>query len=156
MDGNVIAYNIANFVGMLFVLEFGADKFIEHSVIVARRTGIPESMIALLTAGAEWKELGPVLPLLHAVFCSDSPVLLLQLIVVVALLAQGRPSLAIGNMIGSAISNILGAFSLGLLFRQSAEHVRFDRNSRIHSLFCLSPPQQSCPSLTSAFSPTGW
>ena len=61
----------------------------------------------------------------------------MQLVVVVASLVQGRPSLALGNIIGSAISNILGAFSLGLLFRPRGKPVQFDRSSRIYSLFML-------------------
>ncbi|KAI4837608.1 hypothetical protein E4T44_08256, partial [Aureobasidium sp. EXF-8845] len=48
-----IAYNVASFMYALFALEFGADKFIDHTAIVADRTGIPESIIGLLTAGAE-------------------------------------------------------------------------------------------------------
>ncbi|KAF5593431.1 sodium calcium transporter [Fusarium pseudoanthophilum] len=112
--GDAIVYNVAVFISTLFLLEFGADKFVDHTAIVARRTGIPDTVIALLTAGAEWEEL----------------------VVVVASLAQGRPSLAVGNIIGSAISNILGAFSLGLLFRPAGSRVEFDRSSRIYSL-CL-------------------
>lgn len=50
------AFNIAAFVCSLFVLEFGADKFIKHTAIVSRRTRIPEGVIGLLTAGAEWEE----------------------------------------------------------------------------------------------------
>ncbi|KAL5610310.1 hypothetical protein FOVSG1_004991 [Fusarium oxysporum f. sp. vasinfectum] len=114
INGDAIAYNVAVFISALFLLEFGADKFVDHTAIVARRTGIPDTVIALLTAGAEWEEL----------------------VVVVASLAQGRPSLAVGNIVGSAISNILGAFSLGLLFRPTGSHVEFDRSSRIYSL-CL-------------------
>ncbi|KAF5639306.1 sodium calcium transporter [Fusarium sp. NRRL 52700] len=114
VNGDAIPYNVAVFISTLFLLEFGADKFVDHTAIVARRTGIPDTVIALLTAGAEWEEL----------------------VVVVASLAQGRPSLAVGNIIGSAISNILGAFSLGLLFRPTGSHVEFDRSSRIYSL-CL-------------------
>ncbi|KXH55783.1 hypothetical protein CSAL01_11792 [Colletotrichum salicis] len=53
-----------------------------HPAIVARRTGIPDTLIALITAGAEWEELA----------------------VVVSALAQGRASLALGNIVGSAIS----------------------------------------------------
>ncbi|KAF5687828.1 sodium calcium transporter [Fusarium denticulatum] len=113
-NSDAIAYNAAVFISTLFLLEFGADKFVDHTAIVARRTGIPDTLIALLTAGAEWEEL----------------------VVVVASLAQGRPALAVGNIIGSAISNILGAFSLGLLFRPTGSHVEFDRSSRIYSL-CL-------------------
>ncbi|KAF4434139.1 hypothetical protein FACUT_7991 [Fusarium acutatum] len=114
INGDAIAYNVAVFISTLFLLEFGADKFVDHTAIVARRTGIPDTVIALLTAGAEWEEL----------------------VVVVASLAQGRPSLAVGNIIGSAISNVLGAFSLGLLFRPTGSHVEFDRSAKIYSL-CL-------------------
>lgn len=45
--------------------------------------------------------------------------------------------MAVGNIVGSAISNILGAFSLGLLFRPKGEPVQFDKSSRIYSLFLL-------------------
>ncbi|KAF4958767.1 hypothetical protein FGADI_2111 [Fusarium gaditjirri] len=114
INGDAIAYNVAIFISTLFLLEFGADKFVDHTAIVAHRTGIPDTVIALLTAGAEWEEL----------------------VVVVASLAQGRPSLAVGNIIGSAISNILGAFSLGLLFRPTGSYVEFDRSSRVYTL-CL-------------------
>ena len=55
-NGDIIAFNIASFICALFVLEFGADKFIDHTAIVARRTGISQALIGLLTAGAEWEE----------------------------------------------------------------------------------------------------
>lgn len=42
-----------------------------------------------------------------------------------------------GNIIGSAISNILGAFSLGLLFRGTEGAAQFDRSSRIYSVLLL-------------------
>ncbi|KAK7450020.1 hypothetical protein CaCOL14_010240 [Colletotrichum acutatum] len=112
---DVVAYNTAVFVSTLFLLEAGADKFVDHTAIVARRTGIPDTLIALITAGAEWEELA----------------------VVVSALAQGRASLALGNIVGSAISNILGAFSLGLLFRKQGDAVDFDRSARIYSLLLL-------------------
>lgn len=51
-------------------------------------------------------------------------------------IARHRPSLAIGNIIGSCISNILGAFSLGLLFHKN-EQIAFDRSSRLYSLLLL-------------------
>lgn len=54
----MIAYNVAVFICTLFVLELGSDKFVDHTAIVARRTGIPDTIIALLTAGAEWEEVG--------------------------------------------------------------------------------------------------
>ncbi|GAB7327979.1 hypothetical protein MBLNU13_g00041t1 [Cladosporium sp. NU13] len=109
-----IVYNIAAFICALFVLEFGADKFIDHTAIVAKRTGIPEGLIALLTAGAEWEELA----------------------VVVFSITRGRHSLALGNVIGSAISNILGAFSLGLLF-SSKDGLSFDTSSTRYTLLQL-------------------
>lgn len=52
-------------------------------------------------------------------------------------LARSRSSLALGNVVGSAISNILGAFSLGLLTQSTADSIRFDRSSRIYSLLLL-------------------
>jgi Ca2+/Na+ antiporter len=58
-------------------------------------------------------------------------------VVVVASLSRNRSSLAIGNIIGSAISNILGAFSLGLLFHSSEQEIIFDRSSKIYSLLLL-------------------
>ncbi|WEW61402.1 hypothetical protein PRK78_006892 [Emydomyces testavorans] len=114
-NADIVAYNIAVFIATLFVLEFGADKFIHHTAIVARRTGISETLIGLLTAGGEWEELA----------------------VVAASLAQGRSSLAIGNVVGSAISNILGAFSLGLLFYEKGKPVQFDHSSRVYSILAL-------------------
>ncbi|KAK4957011.1 hypothetical protein LTR66_013273, partial [Elasticomyces elasticus] len=99
----------------LFVLEFGADKFVDHTAIVATRTGVSQALIGLLTAGAEWEEL----------------------VVVVASIARHRSSLAIGNIVGSAVSNILGAFSLGLLFYKGQDGIVFDRSSRIYSALLL-------------------
>lgn len=55
-DTDIVAYNIAAFVTALFLLEFGADKFIDHTAIVARRINVSETTIGLLTAGAEWEE----------------------------------------------------------------------------------------------------
>ena len=59
-DGDIIAYSIASFICALFVLEFGADKFIDHTAVVARRTGISQAVIGLLTAGAEWEEVSDI------------------------------------------------------------------------------------------------
>jgi Ca2+/Na+ antiporter len=54
--GDVIAYDACVFVSALFLLEQGADKFVDHTAAVARRTGIPQTIIALLSAGADWEE----------------------------------------------------------------------------------------------------
>ena len=56
-----------------------------------------------------------------------------ELAVVVAALAQRRPALATGNIIGSCISNILGAFSLGLLFyKPGTDDAQYVRSSKLY------------------------
>ena len=52
-------------------------------------------------------------------------------------IARHRSSLAVGNIVGSAISNVLGAFSLGLIFRKDKKPIVFDRSSRIYTLLLL-------------------
>lgn len=52
-------------------------------------------------------------------------------------LSRGRSSLAVGNVVGAAISNILGAFSLGLLFRTRGNTIGFDKSSKIYSVLLL-------------------
>lgn len=56
MDYDALGFNVATFIAGVFVLDYGADKFIDHTVIVGRRLGISHTVIALLTAGAEWEE----------------------------------------------------------------------------------------------------
>jgi Ca2+/Na+ antiporter len=51
-------------------------------------------------------------------------------------LVQRKPSLALGNVLGSCISNALGAFALGLLF-QAAPMVSFDRSARVYTAALL-------------------
>lgn len=115
-DVDSILYSIAAFICALFLLEKGADEFLDNTAILAKRTGIPEGLIALLTAGAEWEELA----------------------VVLFSMIRGRESLALGNVVGSAISNILGAFSLGLLLSSTAEDSHtFDANSRRYTVLQL-------------------
>lgn len=53
---DAVAYNIAVFITALFLLEFGADIFVDHTTVVAHRTGIPQTIVALITAGGEWEE----------------------------------------------------------------------------------------------------
>ncbi|KAH8793581.1 hypothetical protein F5882DRAFT_398802 [Hyaloscypha sp. PMI_1271] len=109
IDYDNVYFNIASFIGGLFVLEFGADKFVDHTAKVAERLRIPLTLIALLTAGAEWEEL----------------------VVVIAAIAQHESPLAMGNIVGSTISNILGAFSLGLIF--SPTNTTFDSSAKIYT-----------------------
>lgn len=58
-----------------------------------------------------------------------------KLAVVVITIAKKRSSLALANVVGSSIGNILGAFSLGLLFHKGDP--RFDKSSRLYSLALL-------------------
>ncbi|KAJ5784846.1 uncharacterized protein N7503_010058 [Penicillium pulvis] len=109
MNWDALCFGVATFIAGVFVLDYGADKFIDHTVIAGRRLGISQTVIALLTAGAEWEELA----------------------VVVAAILQHRSPLALGNVTGSTISNTLGAFSLGLLFHPQG--LEFDRSAKIYS-----------------------
>lgn len=52
-------------------------------------------------------------------------------------IARHRFSLALGNIVGSAISNILGAYSLGLIFRKNEAQIASDRSSKIYTLLLL-------------------
>lgn len=56
MNWDGLLYNTAVFIAEVFVLDYGADKFIDHTVIVGQRLGISPTLIALLTAGAEYEE----------------------------------------------------------------------------------------------------
>ena len=130
MDWDSFFFNASAFIAGLCLLESGADAFIDNTAIVARRIGVPETLIALLTAGAEWEEVCPLRSFSH--FSSSwSQTDNSQLAVVIAALLQNKPALGLGNVIGSSISNILGAFSLGLLFHPGP--ARFDRSSKIYA-----------------------
>lgn len=56
MDWDSVCYDAGAFIAGLFLLEYGADLFIDHTAILARRLGVSQTLIALLTAGAEWEE----------------------------------------------------------------------------------------------------
>ncbi|KAJ5515291.1 hypothetical protein N7527_006851 [Penicillium freii] len=109
MDWDSLFFNTATLIAGVSVLDYGADKFIDHTVIVGQRLGISPTLISLLTAGAEYEELA----------------------VVVAAILQGHTPLALGNVMGSSISNILGAFSLGLLCHPGNNP--FDSSAKIYS-----------------------
>ncbi|KAK3293338.1 uncharacterized protein B0H64DRAFT_419108 [Chaetomium fimeti] len=111
-DGDTLLFNISAFVAGLFLLQYGADKFIDHTAIVAERLNVSPTLIGLLTCGAEWEEL----------------------VVVAVALSQKDSNLALGNIIGSSIANVLSSFSLGLLFMNQVE---FDRSSKIYTTILL-------------------
>jgi cation:H+ antiporter len=79
----------------LMLLEKGADLFTDKVGELGERTGTSETVLGLLTAGMEWEEL---LVSLVAAF-------------------SGNIGIAVGNVIGANIANILGTFSLGPLIR---------------------------------------
>lgn len=56
MDWDNISFNTATLIAGVFVLDYGADKFLDHTVIVGQRLSISPTLIALLTAGAEYEE----------------------------------------------------------------------------------------------------
>lgn len=56
MDWDKLCFNVATFIAGVFVLDYGADKFIDHTVILERHLGVSQTLIALLTAGAEYEE----------------------------------------------------------------------------------------------------
>jgi Ca2+/Na+ antiporter len=55
-DGDALLFNISAFIAGLFLLQYGADKFIDHTAIVAERLNVSPTLIGLLTCGAEWEE----------------------------------------------------------------------------------------------------
>lgn len=108
-----LAFALASFVCGLFLLERGADDVVDSTAIVAKRLGVSPTLVGLLTCGAEWEEL----------------------VVIVVALGQGQHSMALGNLMGSSIANVLGSFSLGLLYVQKM--MVFDRSSKIYSTALL-------------------
>jgi Ca2+/Na+ antiporter len=56
MNWDSVFYDAGAFIAGLFLLEYGADRFIDHTAIVAQRLGVSQTLVALLTAGAEWEE----------------------------------------------------------------------------------------------------
>lgn len=40
----------------LFLLEYGVDRFIDHTVTVAPKFGVSQTLVALLTVRVEWEE----------------------------------------------------------------------------------------------------
>jgi hypothetical protein len=103
--------NTLVFVFSLFLLERSSDVFVDSTAIVAKRFRIPPILVGLLTAGAEWEEVCPFC-ILHLL----DELTVTKLAVVVSSLINKNPSLALSNIYGSTIANILGSFSIGLLF----------------------------------------
>ena len=60
---------------------------------LARHFGASEGTVGLLTAGGEWEEL----------------------VVVLAAVLSGKPGLALGNIVGACLANLIGSLPLGML-----------------------------------------
>ena len=60
---DTLLFNISSFIAGLYLLEYGADKFIDHTAIVAKRLNVSPTLVGLLTCGAEWEEVCSVHPL---------------------------------------------------------------------------------------------
>ncbi|KAF3025659.1 hypothetical protein E8E14_013603 [Neopestalotiopsis sp. 37M] len=114
MDVGDVLFNAAAFLAGLSLLERGARLFVSSAETLARRLRLPDMLVGILVAGAEWEELA----------------------VVALSLASKRPALAVGNIIGSSIANIFGAFALGLVF-STRNWDGFDRGAKLASLGLL-------------------
>lgn len=112
-ETDAFVFAVASFICGLFLLERGADNFVDSTAVVANRLGVSPTLVGLLTCGAEWEEL----------------------VVIVVALGQGQYSMALGSLMGSSIANVLGSFSLGLLCAQKV--MAFDRSSKIYSTALL-------------------
>ena len=94
MAWNILLYGVLFLLGLV-LLEKGADLFTDKLGELGERTGVSETTLGLLTAGMEWEEL---LVSLVAAF-------------------SGNVGIAVGNVIGANIANILGTFSLAPLIK---------------------------------------
>ena len=96
----------------LVVLEAGAERFTGAIAGLARRLRASEGTVGLLTAGGEWEEL----------------------VVVVLAVVSGHPGVAVGNVVGACLANLIGSMPLGMVARQP---LRPDRSARIYGYVML-------------------
>ena len=105
---DVLVPSIAVLVGLV-VLEAGAERFTAAIGALARRLRASEGTVGLLTAGGEWEEL----------------------VVVVLAVVGGHSALAVGNIVGACLANLIGSMPLGMLARRALVP---DRSARIYGL----------------------
>jgi cation:H+ antiporter len=91
------------------VLEVAAERFTGSIGALSGHLGASEGTVGLLTAGGEWEEL----------------------VVVLAAVLSGNPGLALGNVVGACLANLIGSLPLGLLTRRPLVP---DRSARIYGL----------------------
>ncbi len=92
----------------LVLLEAGADRFVDAVAALARRLRASEHAVGLLTAGGEWEEL----------------------VVVVLAIVGGHPGLAVGNVVGACLANLIGSLPLGFL---GPRPLVPDRSARVYA-----------------------
>ncbi len=100
---------LVSFVTGLVLLEAGADRLTDAIAALARRLHASEHVVGLLTAGGEWEEL----------------------IVVLLAIGSGHAGLAIGNVVGSCLANLIGSMPLGFFGQRP---VVPDRSARAYAL----------------------
>lgn len=103
---------VAAVVAGLCLLEAGADRLSDAIVALARYFKTSEHVVGLLTAGAEWEEL----------------------FVVILAITAGHPALAVGNVVGSCLANLIGSMPLGFF---GSRPVVPDQSARISALVML-------------------
>jgi cation:H+ antiporter len=96
----------------LVVLEVGAEHFTGAIAALARRLRASEGAVGLLTAGGEWEEL----------------------VVVVLAVLSGHAGIAVGNVVGACLANLIGSMPLGMLAR---EPLRPDRSAHVYGYVLL-------------------
>ncbi len=96
----------------LVLLEIGADRFTDAVAALARRLRASEHAVGLLTAGGEWEEL----------------------VVVLLAIFSGHPGLAVGNVVGSCLANLIGSMPLGFL---GPRPLVPDRSARVYAVAML-------------------
>jgi cation:H+ antiporter len=106
-----LAYALCFLLG-LALLERGADWFTDAAAALAKRLRAPQIVVGLLTAGGEWEEL----------------------VVALVAVSGGHGGIALGDIIGSTIANILGSFPLGLFGKKP---LRLERETRWYGLGLL-------------------
>jgi cation:H+ antiporter len=106
------ALAIAAIVIGLVLLEAAAERFTAAIGAIAGRLRASEGTVGLLTAGGEWEEL----------------------VVVVLAVVSGHPGVAVGNVIGACLANLIGSMPLGMLARRPLAP---DRSTRIYGLVMI-------------------
>jgi hypothetical protein len=61
MDWDSIVFHSFALVSGVFLLVYGADLFVDNLANLARRLGVSEIIIALLTVEAEWEEVRSII-----------------------------------------------------------------------------------------------